>query len=555
MQMHWILGFLEVPLSEISRNAKVDSLSSLIDKITQSVSTDNARLLVLSEKQNVLNENRKVGTSVTPAQLKQAIDFYEAEVTRIKTEEISLRRSIESKNKEKSRLERQIGDVNQKGVLPVGEIEIQLEADSPVSDAIFEIIYLVGNAGWHPKYDIRVADIRQPLSLTYKAEVFQNTGVDWNKVKLRFSSGNPNQSGVAPQLITWNLNYSRYDAYKQVGASGNIAQVRGKVTDKSGGPLPGVSLLVKGRSIGTVTDADGNYSLLLPSGAQALVFSFIGYFSQEVPITKSEINISMQADTQPLEEVVVTGYVKQQNVLQKLSGAVAGVNRTTKNTEAASAQPTPDTPVMETRLTENQTTVEIEVEKPYTIVSAGEKLFVDLKKHEIDAQYEYYAIPKLDKDAFLVARVINWDRYNLLEGEANLYFEDAFVGRTILDTYDTKDTLDISLGRDKSIVVSREKQDTFSKKRVLNTNQTDTRGFKITIRNRKSQPVKLNVLDQVPVSVNNDITVTPLELTKGNLDAKTGKIIWSFELEPQKQRELFFQYEVKYPKNEKVTLE
>ena len=133
-----------------------------------------------------------------------------------------------------------------------------------------------------------------------------------------------------------------------------------------------------------------------------------------------------------------------------------------------------------------------------------------------------------------MARVINWDRYNLLEGEANLYFEDAFVGRTILDTYDTKDTLDISLGRDKSIVVSREKQDTFSKKRVFNANQTDTRGFKTTIRNRKSQSVKLNVLDQVPVSANNDITVTPLELTKGNLDAKTGKITRSFELEPQK---------------------
>ena len=65
-----------------------------------------------------------------------------------------------------------------------------------------------------------------------------------------------------------------------------------------------------------------------------------------------------------------------------------GSNHTSKNREAASAPPTPDTPVMETRVTENQTTVEIEVEKPYTIVSAGEKLFVDFKRYEIDAQYE-----------------------------------------------------------------------------------------------------------------------------------------------------------------------
>jgi len=208
-----------------------------------------------------------------------------------------------------------------------------------------------------------------------------------------------------------------------------------------------------------------------------------------------------------------------------------------------------------TRVIENQTTVEIEVAIPYSIKSNGDKLQVELKKHEIEALYEYYAIPKLDKDAFLIARVINWDQYNLLEGEANLYFEDAFVGRSILDAKSLQDTLNISLGRDRNIVINRVKNEQFSKRRTIGSNTTETRGFKISVRNKKSQAIKLTLFDQIPVSVISDINVNPIELTKGQLNDKTGKVIWELNIDPQQQKEINLQYEVKYPKREKVILE
>ncbi|NOU59299.1 SusC/RagA family TonB-linked outer membrane protein [Marinifilum sp. JC070] len=85
--------------------------------------------------------------------------------------------------------------------------------------------------------------------------------------------------------------------------------VKGKVADDSGAPLPGVSIVVKGTSIGTATDIDGNYTLTLEEGQKTLVFSFIGMLTQEVAYKGQEVlNVTLFADTEQMAEVVVTGY-------------------------------------------------------------------------------------------------------------------------------------------------------------------------------------------------------------------------------------------------------
>jgi hypothetical protein len=536
-------------LDELKKDAKIDSLKNLIDEIQSRVSRDQARLSVLKEKQSLLNENKNLGgqnSGATIVQLKQAMEFFEAEISKMKEEEIQTNKKIELQKKEQGKLEQQLKELDEQSSLPSSEIEIRVSAENPVNTRV-SLTYLVGNAGWYPKYDIRVEDIKSPLELTYKAEVFQNTGVDWKNVKLRFSNGDPNQSGVVPELNTWNLNYARNTTFENslygMAMASSIRNVRGTVLgDEDGRPLPGVNVVVKGTTIGTVTDVNGNYSLTLPNNASTLVFSFIGLATQEVQISKPEIITRLQADVTQLSEVAVTGY----SASKQMQGRASGVR-----IRGASSLAT----TIPTTVVENQTTVEIEVATPYSIKSNGEKLQVDLKKHEIEALYEYYAIPKLDKDAFLIARIINWDQYSLLEGEANLYFEDAYVGRSILDAKSLQDTLSISLGRDKSIVIGREKNEQFSRKRTIGTNVVETRGFKIIARNKKSLPVRLTIFDQIPVSVISDVIVSPVELTKGLLDAKTGKVTWELNIEGQQQKEINLQYEVKYPKREKVVLE
>jgi TonB family protein len=100
---------------------------------------------------------------------------------------------------------------------------------------------------------------------------------------------------------------------QRAGAPAKI--VRGKVTyAEDGTPLPGVNVLIKGTSIGTVTDLEGNYQLNLGNTQDELVFAFIGYASREVSVKdQNEINVALNADVTQLSEVVVTGVSKQRN--------------------------------------------------------------------------------------------------------------------------------------------------------------------------------------------------------------------------------------------------
>lgn len=100
--------------------------------------------------------------------------------------------------------------------------------------------------------------------------------------------------------------------------------VTGQILDELGEPMIGVSVLVKGTTVGTITDFDGNYTLDVPAGKNILVISYIGYKTKEVTIGKNnQMNIKMDPDTQALDEVVVIGYgaVKKRD----LTGAVVSV--------------------------------------------------------------------------------------------------------------------------------------------------------------------------------------------------------------------------------------
>jgi TonB-dependent starch-binding outer membrane protein SusC len=101
--------------------------------------------------------------------------------------------------------------------------------------------------------------------------------------------------------------------------------ISGTVTDLKGAGIPGANIVVKGSSQGAITDATGAYSLSLPDNAQTLIFSFIGYVTQEITVdNRSSINVQLAEDVTSLSEVVVTGYSTQQR--EDITGAVAVVD-------------------------------------------------------------------------------------------------------------------------------------------------------------------------------------------------------------------------------------
>ena len=111
--------------------------------------------------------------------------------------------------------------------------------------------------------------------------------------------------------------------FSSIGAYAQT-KVSGKVLDAQGLALPGVSILVKGTTTGTVTTVDGDYTLTAPRPNSTLVFSYIGYTSQEIPINnRNSINITLASDDKMLNEVVVVGYGEQKK--ETVTGAVATV--------------------------------------------------------------------------------------------------------------------------------------------------------------------------------------------------------------------------------------
>ena len=185
-----------------------------------------------------------------------------------------------------------------------------------------------------------------------------------------------------------------------------------------------------------------------------------------------------------------------------------------------------------------ETTIIFDIAIPYTIPSDGKIQTVEIQRLIAPADYKYVTLPKLSPLAYLTANITDWAKLSLQSGEATLYFENSFVGKSNLNVNQLKDTLTISLGTDNSILVKREKRKDFTSKKVIGTNKTETYSYLLTIRNNKSMPVKITINDQIPVSSNSGITVEPIELSGGRYNAQTGEIKWDLEIKQQETKQL-----------------
>jgi hypothetical protein len=505
---------------------------------------------IINEEIAFLHDNKKIGgtNGIEFNNLKAASTYYGERISALKMKEIETDKRIKALSEEKSSLDRKIAHAGNVKPEPVGEVVFTVECKTALHVPV-ELSYYVNNAGWFPSYDIRSKSISEPIVLSYKANVMQNTKEEWKNVRLKISSANPNLGSIAPKLKTYLLNY--YARPPRYDEDSRPEQVRGKITDASSGePLIGVSVMIKGSTIGTVSDTEGTFALAVPSGGGELEVSYIGMKPQILPVSNRYMNIVMEEDATALEEVVVLAYgTKADNALAEKDADTRVMKR------ARMEQAPPPPPVLPVVQVENQTSVEFEIKTPYTILSESKNTTVEMERYSLPAVYEYYCVPKADKDAFLLAGISDWEQYNLLEGEANIFFENTFVGKTILDVRFMSDTLSISLGRDKNISVQREKIKEYTARKFMGSKTETTRAWKITVKNNKNLPITMVLSDQVPVSTVQEIEVIPENLSGGALNAETGEVKWNFTLPPARKNELELTYKVRYPKGRTLNVE
>ena len=206
-----------------------------------------------------------------------------------------------------------------------------------------------------------------------------------------------------------------------------------------------------------------------------------------------------------------------------------------------------------TTITQSQVNTSFDISLPYDVPSDNKPYAVDVQTYTIPASYKYYCAPKLDKDAFLIAKVTGWDQYNLLSGNANIFYEGMYVGRSMINAQNTSDTLDISLGRDKNVVVSREKLKDLSERKLIGSTQKETFMYEFTVRNKKKQDIDIEIEDQVPISQNKDITVELVESSDAKYNKETGKLNWQMKVSTSDSKKFRFGFSVKYPKDQTVS--
>ena len=494
-------------------------------------------------------------TVATPlANIKELNAYYAQQVLSVKKRSQELEEQLQKLNDELKRKQNTCDSIAKLKLKSVTEIDVKVDAKQG-GRADFDITYYVKNAGWFPSYDIRSNSINEPLQLSYKANIYQNTREEWKNVPVTLSSANPNRSNVAPQLKTYWLDYGLSAPTYSFDSDGST--VSGKIVDaEDGSPIIGASIIIKGTQLGTVSDIDGYYSITLPQDHRQLSFTYIGYQTQTRTATPgSTLNIRMKEDEQRLEEVTVVGYGTSKKG-RKSKGEVLKAKESIPMMEDLAVEEEMDeSEVISVNQQQAQFGYEFDIKQLLTLPDGGKTTTTEITRHQLPATYEYRGIPKIDKESFLVADATDWQKLNLMEGEANVYFDNSFVGKSILDPNVSSDTLHFSMGRDQSIRVQRIKVSESSTRRFFGSNQEQTMKWRITVKNNRQESVNITVFDQVPISRNTSIEVSMEELSDGQFDKQTGIIKWPLQLQPGEQRDLILQYKVKYPKNRRLNIE
>ncbi|WP_316850266.1 DUF4139 domain-containing protein [Pedobacter agri] len=439
-------------------NPEIKKLNDSVKRVSAELTkTKNAKII---EEQTLvlLDENRKSGgtnNGTNVAELIKLAEYYRNKSAEVRTAISVLALTEEKQNQRLSALQQQIAELRNNPNQQLGQLVLQLMTKEG-TEAAYNVSYVTPAANWLASYDIKAESTAKPLDIIYKAAITQSTGLDWKKVKLSLSTGNPNYNITAPNLNPW----------------------------------------------------------------------FVSTYQQQIRIRG--IALSTIKEEKSLDEVMMVGYSKAKQ--QNLTASASTINNYTS-------------------VNESQLGVTFNIDIPYDINSDNKPHTVSFKEYAVPAKYKYYAAPKLSSDAYLLADVTNWEKLNLQAGNANIVFEGTYTGKSYINPANILDTLSLSMGRDKKIIITKEKQEDFSSTKFIGANKKQLYTYLIKVRNTKKEPIDLSLKDQYPLSTESDIEIELLESSGAEVNKETGMLSWQLKIAPNEIKTIKLSYAVKAPKS------
>jgi uncharacterized protein (TIGR02231 family) len=211
-------------------------------------------------------------------------------------------------------------------------------------------------------------------------------------------------------------------------------------------------------------------------------------------------------------------------------------------------------PVQTQEIAVSELAATFKIDKAHSIEASEKPYLIAVSTQNLDATYEYLTIPKVDMSAFLIAKVTGWEKLNLIDGKANVYFGNTYIGESAINTRLIGDTLDLSLGRDNQVVVKRAKVEDFSATKSIAGKKVESLVYEISVKNNKTTPINIKIQDQIPVSQESDISVEAEDISGAALDAPSGRLQWLKKIGPNETAKCRIAFSVKYPKSKPLSL-
>ncbi|MBU1183485.1 MAG: mucoidy inhibitor MuiA family protein [Pseudomonadota bacterium] len=446
------LDYLRPP----EKNQQIKTLEDSLETLNKIFSQNQNEIDVLKAETDLLMANKSIGGSekgVSVQELQKMAEYYSKRFAEIKSRMLELSLNAKKIQKDIERVKNQLNEENRQINKTTNEVVIAVLSKAG-GTAELNLSYLINDSGWLPSYDIRVDRVNSPANLSSKADVWQQSGLNWKEVEIILSTRNPSLNNNQPEISPWFIDFYRPPVYREMKA----------IAEKS-----------------------------------APMASFEAYGAKQDAGTEEAKTMADYFD-----------------------------------------------------INSKQLSVEFKPQIKYSIPSDGKPHYVALQEFSVPADYEYYTAPKLDNNAFLLARLTDWAGYNLLAGQSNIYFENSYIGQSYLNPATSEETLIISLGRDQNITVSRESLKDFTEDKLLSSDVERTFAFEIKVKNNKKAAVKVSIEDQVPISKNKDIVVKLIESSGAVYDSESGKLKWLVDVEAGKAVIKKLAYSVRHPKGKTI---
>lgn len=449
--------------------------------LEDSISVSSWKLKKLQAKRDVYKSEKSIliNSGVIKGQkdndsiplLKDALDYYRLKLIEINKLSIELDQKIEKENSLYSRLTTRLSELKNwqnktqkppQNLSPVQQIVVTVSADQSTSGSM-TVSYMTQQASWAPSYDLRADNVSQPVKITYKAKVYQNTGINWDDVNITLSTINPNRSNVKPVLAPWYINY--YQPIKQI---------------------------------------PGNRSM---------------YYNNGVKNAPQAAGGAYEMDKESLSEDDMARHLDNY-----------------------------------TQMESNMSMVEFKLNIKHSIPSDNQEHLMAVASKTIPSTFEYFAAPKLEREAFLIAKLTDWEDLNLLPAVANIYYDGTYVGQTRITPTSIRDTMELALGRDARVIVQRKRIEFEEKIKKVAGEKIATMKYQIIAKNLNTSSLKLNIMDHIPLSTNEEIKVSLLDKGNADYNEKKGLLKWVFALGAKSPKKLYYEYSVKYDKDKEIVL-